>query len=331
MGGTAIILGARGRFGRAATAAFLAAGWRVRTFARSAGNAAAPAGVETVTGDAFEAAAVARAAAGCDVIVNGLNPPYPRWAADLPLLTASVLTAARTTGATIMFPGNVYVYGADMPAVLTESTPHAPTTRKGRLRVEMEEAHARAAAEGVRTVILRAGDFYERARTGNWFDSHIAHAANKGRITYPGPLDCVHAWAYLPDMARAMVGLAEKRGDFDSFEEFGFPGHALTGAELVAAIERVTGRAMTVKSFPWPVIRLLGLAWPMMREVVEMRYLWDTPHAIDGSKLAAALPDFRATPVDTAIADALGVAADGTVPAGAALPSHSGDGAVQAS
>ena len=30
---------------------------------------------------------------------------------------------------------------------------------------------------------------------------------------------------------------------------------------------------------------------PQMREVAEMAYLWHTPHAIDGTKLAAALND----------------------------------------
>ena len=44
----------------------------------------------------------------------------------------------------------------------------------------------------------------------------------------------------------------------------------------------------------------------MIGEVAEMAYLWRTPHAIDGAKLAAALPGFQATPLDEAIADALG-------------------------
>lgn len=307
MTGKVIILGAKGRFGRAAAHAFLASGWQVRGFARSWEGSPVPPGVERLTGDAFDARAVARAAEGCDVIVNGLNPPYPQWKTDLPRLTASVVAAAKATGATVMIPGNVYNYGDGMPARLTESTPHRPTTRKGRLRVEMEQSYRAAADQGVCTIVLRAGDFLEREKTGNWFDGHIANAVDKGRITYPGPLDVVHAWAYLPDMARAMVGLAEKRADFAPFEEFGFAGYGLTGRELVAAVERAVGRTLKVRALPWPALRLLGLVWPMMREVAEMRYLWYTPHAIDGTRLASVLPGFRATPVDVAIADALAV------------------------
>lgn len=312
MPGTVIILGAKGRLGRAAVDAFSAAGWRVRAFARSWAGVAERAEIALIAGDAVDAGALASAAKGCDVIVNALNPPYPRWARDLPRLTAAVIQAAKATGATVMVPGNVYNYGEGMPARLAEDTPHAPTSRKGRLREEMEQAHARAGDDGVQTIILRAGDFFEREKTGNWFDSYIAANVAKGRVVYPGPLDRIHAWAYLPDMARAMVGLAEKRAGFAVFERFGFAGHALTGQALVDAMARATGRSLKVSGLPWPMIRLLGFVVPQMREVVEISYLWRTPHAIDGGKLAATLPDFEATPLEAAIADALGVVATET-------------------
>jgi len=305
MPGNILIVGAKGRFGRAAVTAFHTAGWHVRAFARSWDSERPLAGVDRITGDAFDADSLTDAAKGCDVIVNALNPPYPRWAHDLPRMTASVLKAAMATGTTVMVPGNVYNYGAEMPESLNEQTAHAPTTRKGRLRVEMEQAYARAAGNGVQTLILRAGDFIERRQTGNWFDAHIADKISKGRMMYPGPLDKGHAWAYLPDVARAMVDLAERRHDCAPFDEFSFPGFGLTGQELINLLERLSGRALTVRGMPWPLIRLLGLVMPMMREVAEMAYLWRTPHAIDGSKLAAALPDFQGTPVDVAFADAL--------------------------
>ena len=167
-----------------------------------------------------------------------------------------------------MLPGNVYNYGAGMPENLREHTPHLPTPRKGRLRVEMEAAYAQA--DGVRTIVLRAGDFIERETTGNWFDSQITKNLAKGGVMYPGPLDRVHAWAYLADMARAMAALAGKRDDFSRFEDFGFPGYSLTGQALIDAIGRVAGRELGIKSLSWPLLRLLGLVMPQMREVAEM-------------------------------------------------------------
>ena len=132
---TVAVLGAGGRMGRAATGAFLAAGWHVRAAARKAVDAGA---AEAIECDAFETPALLAAAQSCDVIVNALNPPYPRWRHDLPRLNANVIAAARGTGATVMIPGNVYNYGAAMPERLSEQTPQAPTSRKGRLRRDME-------------------------------------------------------------------------------------------------------------------------------------------------------------------------------------------------
>lgn len=312
-----VVLGANGRFGRAAVKALGDAGWQVRAATRSGQHEFGP-GVEGIAVDGFDAALVTRAAEGSDVIVNAFNPPYARWSADVPRLTASVIAAARATGATVMIPGNVYNYGADMPARLSETTPHAAATRKGRIRIDMEAAYRAAASDGVRTIVLRAGDFIEGKSTGNWFESQIAAGVARGRAMYPGPRDVVHAWAYLPDMARALVGLAEKRSAFAPFEEFAFGGYNVTGDGLIAAMERAIGRPLKVGGMPWAMLRVVGLFNPDVREVLEMRYLWRTPHAIDGAKLAAALPEFRATPFEVAITQAL----DKTTATTSALPGH---------
>lgn len=296
-----IVLGAKGRFGRAATAAFADAGWQVLAFAR-AWDTAPERGVRPLTGDVMDAPTLQAACAGCDVIVNAVNHPYEDWAEMLPGLTAAVIAAAQHTGATVIVPGNVYNYGADAGVHLTEDTPWRPTSRKGQLRVEMEQTYR---ASGVRTIVLRGGDFLEEAASGNWFDAHIAAKSAEGKTMYPGPLDQVHAWAYLPDMARACVALAEQRGRFAPFEEFGFPGYALTGAELVGAIETAVGRPQKVSSLPWFVLRILGLFQATLREVYEMRYLWRVPHRIEGAKLHAALPDFAPTPLDVAMKEIL--------------------------
>jgi nucleoside-diphosphate-sugar epimerase len=313
-----IILGAKGRFGRAAADAFLAAGWAVRGLARSWDTGLVDPRVERVTADAFDADALSSAVMGADVIVNALNPPYPTWARDVPRLTASVIAAAKASGASVLLPGNVYNYGARMPPVLSEATPHRPTTRKGRLREAMENAYAEAADDGVQTIILRAGDFIEREKTGNWFDTYIAVNAARGRVTYPGPLQHVHAWAYLPDLARAMVGLAEKRGSLGPFVPVGFEGFNLTGRELVEAMQRVAGRKLKIGGMPWGAMRLISPFAPTIREVLEMRYLWTMPHAIDGSKLAALLPDFRPTPLIVALTDSMPATAPRAVRAGRA-------------
>ena len=300
-----IILGAKGRFGRAATTAFNDAGWTVRAFARKWEGDLPGSEIKFIKGDAFNKNELLAAVKGCNIIVNALNPPYHRWQQDWPKLTSNVIDNAEIAGATILFPGNVYNYGRHMPCTLREDTTHAPTTRKGVLREEIEQSYVKASKRGVQTIILRAGDYIEKEKTGNWFDSFITPKINRGIISYPGATNVVHAWAYLPDMARAMVYLAEKKDKYRIFESFGFPGFNITGYELIKTIEEVLHRPLQVKQLPWSFMKLIATVSPVVREVVEMRYLWDVPHAIDGTKLNTAIPEFRATSVDAALKSAI--------------------------
>ncbi|MBY6155578.1 epimerase [Vannielia litorea] len=283
MPGTALILGPTGRFGRNAHMAFCEAGWRVRLFDRS-------------RDDLWDAAW------GADVVVNGWNPPYQHWARDLPGQTARIIEVAQAIGATVLIPANVYPYGESAPDLLTASTPHAATNTLGRLRTEMEAAYA---ASGVRTILLRAGDFIDTEPSGNWFDKIMTPRLKRGSFTYPGPLDRPHAWAFLPDVARSAVALAEQRKSLPRFADIPFAGYTLTGTELHAALEQAWGGRLALKPMPWWSLRLAAPALPMARHIVEMSYLWRMPHRLDPAPLADLLPAFRPTPLIEALSSAI--------------------------
>ena len=283
MGETALILGASGRFGRNAADAFREAGWTAVPFLRGTDD-------------------LVTAAKGADVIVNGWNPPYPDWAVQVPGQTRQVIEAAKASGATVIIPGNVYVFGKDAPDVFGADTPHAARNGLGRIRAEMEAGYR---ASGVRTIVLRAGDFLDTRGSGNWFDLVMTKQVASGRFVYPGATDVPHAWAYLPDLARAAVQLAAMRGQLGAFEDVPFPGYTLTGEELHAAIGRITGRPVTLRRMNWLPLQLARPVWPMGRRLLEMRYLWSKPHRMDGTRLDALLPGFRQTPLDEALRRAL--------------------------
>ncbi len=284
MTGNVLILGGSGRFGRHAAEAFWNAGWRVRMFDRAGGM------------DLTEAAL------GMDVIVNGWNPAYPDWSRDVPRLTEQVIAAAQWTGATVLVPGNVYVYGDTAPADFGPDVPHGANNALGRIRRDMEEAYR---AAGVQTIVLRAGDFIDTEASGNWFDKIIVPRVHSGRITYPGPLDAAHAWAYLPDMARAAVGLCEMRDTLPVFADIPYAGYTLSGAELAQALGVAVGRDVTAKRMAWWPIRMAGLVSPMMRALTEMRYLWRKPHRIDPRPMDRLLPGHVQTPLVAALTRAV--------------------------
>jgi nucleoside-diphosphate-sugar epimerase len=304
---TALILGAHGRFGRAAVAAFVAAGWRTLAQSRKA-SPGLPAGAQALVGDLADLAGLAGRAAGASIVVHAANPPYDRWDAEMLPLAEQAIALAAELRATLMLPGNVYGYGEAMPAVLAEHTPMQPSTAKGRLRVALEDALRTAARDGriPGAVVIRAGDFFGSG-TGSWLDLAVLKSLARGRLVYPGPLDRMHAWAYLPDLARAFAAVAGCR-QLRPYEHIHFPGHALTGAALLDAVEgalRKLGRmprgGLRRADMPWLAMRLGAPFVPMLREVLAMRYLWNVPHALAGKRLTELVGALPGTPIDEAM------------------------------
>jgi nucleoside-diphosphate-sugar epimerase len=304
MSGRILVLGAAGRLGYAAAQAFGEAGWTVVSLVRRGAGERAAQGTEIVEADALDREAITNAARDADVVLHALNPPYTDWPRFALPLAYAAIEAAETAGATLVFPGNVYNYGRGMPEMLDAETPMQPTSRKGRLRVEIEHRMHEAAERGVRTIILRAGDFYGGGR-GSWFDLVLTRDLGRRRIIYPGPVDVVHPWAYVPDVAATLVRLGEVRATLPAFASFGFPGHAVTGAEMGGAIAAALRERFQVKRMEWWLIKTFGRLSALGRELAEIEYLWRTPHRISGETLATAIGEVPHTPFAEAVAASL--------------------------
>jgi nucleoside-diphosphate-sugar epimerase len=307
---TVLVLGAQGRFGQAAVEAFAAAGWRVLAQARRA-PPALPAGAVHLGVALDDARGVAAAAAGAQVVVYAVNPVYTQWSSHLLPLARQGFAVAERLGALLMLPGNVYGYGEAMPQSLDEDTPMRPGNEKGRLRVQLEdELRERTQRGRMKGVVIRAGDFYGAGK-GSWLDLAIVKSLHAGKLVYPGPLDVVHAWAYLPDLARAFVAVAQ-RAEAPAFESLHFAGHALTGRELLAEVEAAAAdlglrpaAGWRRAGMPWAAMRVGGWFVPMLREVVSMSYLWRVPHALCGRRFERRIGALPQTPPRQALRDAL--------------------------
>ena len=294
---TVLILGGNGRFGQHCTAAFAKKGWQVFAQTRSGkGLDADLAHFERVTHcpvDLENKDALTEIALQCGVIVNGLNPPYGTWQTGAPKITDATIDLAKTSGATVILPGNVYNFGAAMPELLDEKTPHRPSNPWGKIRCAAEQAYRDA---GVQTIVLRIGDFLQGKPSGNWFDTHMVSKLDKGVFIYPGDSSIPHAHGYLPDAARTVVELATMREMLGIFEDIPFEGHTLTGEDMRREIEKVMARPIKLKGIPWPILRIMSLFDKDMKGVLAMRYLWNTPHRLDDTKLKRLLPGYTPTP-----------------------------------
>ena len=106
----------------------------------------------------MNAADVAAAAERARIIVHGAESSQVQELAQIGAADVGELYSRRQSIWRAYRPsGSIYNFSPDGPMVLRENTPGA-TTRKGAIRIAMERRLEAARAEGVRSLILRAGE-----------------------------------------------------------------------------------------------------------------------------------------------------------------------------
>jgi hypothetical protein len=102
-----------------------------------------------------------------------------------------------------------------------------------------------------------------------------------------------------------MVRLATNSDGLADFETFHMRGQTLTGDALVEALSEAAGRKLAVHRLPWIAIKAMSPFNETMREMLEMRYLWERPVLLHNAKLVARLGEEPRTPIVEALRAAL--------------------------
>ncbi|MBR7989911.1 NAD-dependent epimerase/dehydratase family protein [Burkholderia cenocepacia] len=309
-GGTqrqALVLGASGGIGGEVARQLRDAGWQVRALKRGLdAEVVERDGIAWVRGDALDRDAVVRAARGCSVIVHAVNPPgYRNWATQVLPMIDNTIAAARAAQATVVLPGTVYNFGADAFPVLREDAPQHPATRKGAIRVELERRLQDASTHGVPAIVVRAGDFFGPQLGNSWFSQGLVKAGRPVAAISVPSRGVGHQWSYVPDVARVMVELIERREALEPFARFHLGGHwDEDGMQMALAVQRVAqrhGMRPALRDFPWWLVYVAAPFVTTLRELLEMRYLWREPIRMDNARVTAVLGREPVTPLDTAV------------------------------
>ncbi|MBP0437748.1 NAD(P)H-binding protein [Tianweitania sediminis] len=303
---TALVLGATGGVGGAVTRALLADGWEVCALVRDPKTTVLSwRGQQPrwIAGDAMEADAVLRAAEGVGVMFHGVNPPgYRDWDKLVLPMIDNTIAAAIANNARIVLPGTIYNFNPEQVAVINEDSPQQPSSRKGKIRREMEHRLERASAT-TPVLILRAGDFFGADARQSWFTQAMAPGgAPLKRILKPVVGRSGHAWAYLPDLASTFVQLMNMGSALRPFERVQFEGvWDADGTMMVEAIRSVVAKRMPVWGFPWWAMGLAAPFGGFPREAWELRTHWQHSMRLDNQRLLALLGKEPRTPLLQAV------------------------------
>ena len=279
-----------------------AAGEDVRVLTRSGGTSAGR--IERRAVDATDAGALTAASRGAAVIYNCANPLYHRWATDWPPLAASLLAAAEATGAVYAITGNLYPYGPRDTAMI-EGMADVATDDKGRVRAQLwRGAKALHDAGRVRAVEVRGSDFYGPGvgDQGHFGSRSMPQLLSGKAIQLLGNVDVPHSFTYVPDVARALIAAATNE------RMWGQAWHVPTVAagtqrEMATAIAAAAGAPPAkVKAVPWSILRVMGIAKPMIKEITKLRYQFDRSYILDSTRSEEVLGQ-RPTPLAEGIAE----------------------------
>src|SRR6188472_4133792 len=276
------VLGAGGGLGRNVVDAALAAKHDVVALVRDPKRAALPEGVTTVVGDAIRVDDAVRAMTGADAAMFCVNPPFATWLTTFRPLLQCAIAAARQTNSRLVFPANVWIYGAGrVDQLIAESHMPSPTSRRGRLRAEMEQG---IHAAGIRYAMVRLPEFYGPSVVS--FTARVFRAALADRrVLWPGPLDVTSELVYMPDAARVLVEVAVA-ADCDA-SVFHLPGVRTTPRQFAELVYRAAGRKPRVFGVPHWLLSAAGVFDPTARGAADIGHLWRYPILLDGAKYTA--------------------------------------------
>jgi len=134
-------------------------------------------------------------------------------------------------------------------------------------------------------------------------DRLFGNAARGKKMQGFGKLDIPHEWVYLPDLAAAAVALLEQSEKLSPFEIVHFAGHVAASQRVfLENVALIAGHPrLSVQILPWWLLSIYGLFDGVVREMMEMRYLFDKSVILDGAKMTRLCPDIQPTPLDEAI------------------------------
>ncbi|MFI7341152.1 NAD-dependent epimerase/dehydratase family protein [Streptomyces sp. NPDC050085] len=257
-------------------------------------------GVTRFAADVSTAQGARTAVAGAAVVYHCVNVGYHLQVEVMPHIQEAVLAAVRDSGARLVVLDTLYPYGDPGGAAMTEQTPWNATSRKGRMRAELDEKYLAAHRAGEAAMVLgRSADFFGPGVLNSTLGGAVFPAAlTGGEVPALGDIDLPHSYTYIRDVASGLATLGE-RPDGDGRVWHLPTAPAVSTREVLAMVERRVGRPLELTVVDEP--RPFGpFDEQFMAEYAEMFYQHTTVQIMDSTAFER---HFAVSP--TPLADAL--------------------------
>lgn len=304
----AIVVGATGGTGASVVEELVKQGIRTVAFGRSRQKLeqlrtrlGSPEQLTIAVGDAFRPDSIVSASEGADVLFHCANVPYHEMVSKLIPLGESVMEAADRLSLKVVAIDGIYPYGRRQMDRATEEHPKQPHTKKGKTRLAYEKMLFDKRWSRAKVMIVRLPDYYgPTANEASYLGSALEAIAAGKMSFFIGNMHVPREFVYLPDAAFMIVKLAGKDDAYG--QNWHIPGAGLiSGKDIVRIARQASGSVKPVFPLGRIGLSLLGMALPVMKEVVEMLYLTEEPLVLSGDKYERLIGPVRATPFEEGI------------------------------
>ena len=260
-------------------------------------------GTESVAADMLNYDQVLKAVTGSEVVylIVGITYNADIWKKEWPVIMRNVIDACIATGAKLIFFDNVYMYGR-VNGTMTENTPYFPSSKKGRVRIEIARMLLQEMAAGtIKAAIARAVDFYGPGVTHkSAAGTLVFNNMKKGKTAqWPINADVPRSYNYTPDAAEALYILASHEKSFG--QVWHLPSVSpLTGRQFIKLAAKYMNSSDQVTVLPKWLLKVIGFFNPFMKEAYEMNYQDEFPFQFSSAKFEKAF-NFTPTPYEDAV------------------------------
>jgi nucleoside-diphosphate-sugar epimerase len=295
------LFGAAGAVGRALAPDLDERGIEYRVVGRDAARLARDfPRAHAMRADFFTGDGVVAAAQNVETIFYLAGAPYAEFYKH-PVMVSHALDAAWRAGVKrFVHVAPVYSYGPPRTRPVAESQLHAPNTRKGSFRSEQERIVLQRHGDALATMVVHLPDFYGPHADLSYANAFMREALAGKTASFIGPLGAEREFVYVPDVVDPLLRLAAIDDAYGRCWNLG--GQNIQARAFAEAVFAALGTKPRYRSVPKLMLQILGVGMPLMREVAEMYYLFDSGFALDDSALRQRLGGYAKTPFPQGIA-----------------------------
>lgn len=246
--------------------------------------------------------AVRNAVAGAEVVylVAGLEYKAKVWEAQWPVVMRNTIDACTQHGARLVFFDNIYMYDPVYLGHLTEETPIRPVSRKGAVRAAIAQTLLHDIKKGsLQAMIVRAADFL--GMKNSVLTDLVGRNFVKGKkANWLGDPNKRHSFTYTVDAASATALLGNTPDAYGQVWHLPTDTTPLTGKQWMEAFAKALNTQARYNLTTRGMMNILGLFIPVLREVKEMAYQFETDYGFDSSKFTNRF-HIKATPYTESI------------------------------